>query len=73
MVVTYQFKLFLTGDKKHNGILMSPLLLVVETVSNYWLNTKQIREHLYSTYAKFSEKLMFLATWYARVRVRTKG
>ena len=31
MVVTYYIKLFLTGADRHNGILKSLLLLVVET------------------------------------------
>ena len=33
MVVTYYVKLLLTGANKHNGILMSLLLLVAETVN----------------------------------------
>ena len=32
MVVTYYIKLFCTGADKHNGILMSLLLLVTETI-----------------------------------------
>ena len=32
MVVTYYIKLFYMGSDRHNGILMSLLLLVVETV-----------------------------------------
>ena len=31
MVITYYIKLFRTGPDKHNGILMSLLLLVAET------------------------------------------
>ena len=37
MVVTYYIKLFRTGSDRHNGILMSLLLLVAETVSNHIL------------------------------------
>ena len=32
MVVTYYIKLFRTGAERHNGILMSLLLLVAETI-----------------------------------------
>ena len=32
MVVTYYIKLFYTGADRHNGILMSVLLLVAETI-----------------------------------------
>ena len=32
MVVTYYIKLFRTGADRHNGILMSLLLLVAETI-----------------------------------------
>ena len=31
-----------------------------------------IRDHPFSAYAKFSEKLTFLTTWYAHVRVRIR-
>ena len=31
------------------------------------------RGHLLRTYAKFSEKLIFLTPWYAHVRVRIRG
>ena len=40
MVVTYYIKLFRTGADRHNGILMSHLLLVAETkmdVMSCWL------------------------------------
>ena len=33
MVVTYYIKLFRTGSDRHNGILMSLLLLVAETIN----------------------------------------
>ena len=33
MAVTYYIKLFRTGTDRHNGILMSLLLLVVETIN----------------------------------------
>ena len=33
MVVTYYIKLFQMGDSRHNGILMSLLLLVAETIT----------------------------------------
>ena len=33
MVVTYYIKLFQTGADRHNGVLMSLLLLVAETIS----------------------------------------
>ena len=36
MVITYYIKLFRTGADRHNGILMSLLLLVAET-TNYRL------------------------------------
>ena len=32
MVVTYYIKLFRSGAERHNGILMSLLLLVAETI-----------------------------------------
>ena len=40
----------------------------------FWRSQKNLRrDHSFSTYAKFSEKLTFLAPWYAHVRVRIKG
>ena len=37
MVVTYYIKLFRTGAERHNGILMSLLLIVAETIKfNYY-------------------------------------
>ena len=33
----------------------------------------KIGDHSFSTYAKFSEKLIFLTPWYAHVRVRIRG
>ena len=35
--------------------------------------TKVHRVHLFSTYAKFLEKLTFLTPWYAHERVRIGG
>ena len=35
--------------------------------------THLVRGHLFSTYAKFSEKLTFLTPWYAHVCARIKG
>ena len=32
-----------------------------------------VRNHLFSTYATFSEKLAFLAPWYAHISVRIRG
>ena len=40
MIVTYNIKLFRTGADRHNGILMSLLLLVAETIKK----KTQIRE-----------------------------
>ena len=38
MFVTYYIKLFRTGADIHNGILMSLLLLVTETISDFeWM------------------------------------
>ena len=34
MVVTYYIKLFRTGADRHNGVLISLLLLVAETINN---------------------------------------
>ena len=43
MVVTYYIKLFRTGDNRHNGILMSLLLLVAETkIKNKKIKIKTI-------------------------------
>ena len=36
MVVTYYVKLFRTGADRRNGILMSLLLLVAETIRKTW-------------------------------------
>ena len=38
MVVTYYIKLFQTGIDRHNGILMSLLLLVVEATMKFPAN-----------------------------------
>ena len=44
IVVTYYIKLFRTGDDRHNGILMSLLLLVAETIKSIFrhFSSKQI-------------------------------
>ena len=49
MVITFYIKLFRTGADKHNGILMSLLLLVAETIRKF-LNTKSryLLPHNYS-------------------------
>ena len=41
MVVTYYIKLFRTGADRHNGILMSLLLLVAETIRS----TQGLKKH----------------------------
>ena len=46
MVVTYYIKLFRTGADRHNGILMSLLLLVAETIISYDTNLKVIKRKL---------------------------
>ena len=38
MIVTYYIKLFRTGTDRHNGILMSLLLLVVEATMKFPAN-----------------------------------
>ena len=38
MVVTYYIELFRTWTERRNGILMSILLLVAETVNHKWSN-----------------------------------
>ena len=38
IVITYYIKLFCTGADRHNGILMSLLLLVTETIRLYYIN-----------------------------------
>ena len=43
MVVTYYIKLFRTGADRHNGILMSLLLLVAETKMRTTTRTKYRR------------------------------
>ena len=39
----------------------------------YWQISFTIRDHSFSTYTKFSEKLTFLTPWYAQVRFRIRG
>ena len=39
MVVTYYIKLLRTTADRHNGILMSLLLLIAETKMNFYINT----------------------------------
>ena len=46
MVVTYYIKLFRTVADRHNGILMSLLLLVAETIISYDTNLKVIKRKL---------------------------
>ena len=48
MVVTYYNKLFRTGANRHNGILVSLLLLVAETISNASTNNETSAEVLYN-------------------------
>ena len=38
----------------------------------HWKKWGTIRDHSFSTYAKFSEKITFLTHWYAHVRVRIR-
>ena len=46
MVVTYYIKIFRTGANRHNGILMSLLLLVARTInSNNKNNKKSIKSY----------------------------
>ena len=46
MVVTYYIKIFCTGANRHNGILMSLLLLVARTInSNNKNNKKSIKSY----------------------------
>ena len=47
MVVTYYIKLFLTGADRHNGILMSLLLLVAETIKN--MHCMMLSNHIADT------------------------
>ena len=49
MVVTYYIKLFRTGADRHNGILMSLLLLVAETTNNLSWSKMQILESFRNT------------------------
>ena len=52
MVITYYIKLFRTGADRHNGILMSLLLLVAEAIINQgsenWTTQKWGQPKLYS-------------------------
>ena len=41
MVVTYYIKLYRTGADRHNGVLMSLLLLVAETMKEICLKQKK--------------------------------
>ena len=43
MVVTYYIKLFRTGADRHNGILMSLLFLVAETI-NFLMNSEKKKD-----------------------------
>ena len=49
MVVTFYIKLFRTGADRHNGILMSLLLLVAETTNNLSWSKMQILESFRNT------------------------
>ena len=73
MVVTYCIKLFRTGADRHNGILMSRLILVAETIMKmkithirvtnlaYFLTDTQNKEKylLNDLYEKFRNKVSF--------------
>ena len=54
MVVTYYIKLFRTGADRHNGIVISLLFLVAETISKG-------KSKIYS-----SEKLTFSKVWFSQ-------
>ena len=56
MVVTYYIKLFRTGADRHNGILMSPLHLVAETIIKIKKKQKQER-------SKFSKEKFQTVIW----------
>ena len=49
MVVTYYVKPFRTGADRHNGILMSLLLLVAETIMFTLFNTPLLYELAFQT------------------------
>ena len=70
MVVTYYIKLFRTGADRHNGILMSRLILVAETIMKmkithirvtnlaYFLTDTQNKKYLLNDlYEKFRNKV----------------
>ena len=44
MVVTYHIKVFQTGANRHNGISMSLLLLVAETIKSSEVKTIKVRK-----------------------------
>ena len=62
MVVTCYIKLFQAGADRHNGILMSLLLLVAETKNffNIFLKNKIIREIIDCCSKKFVSKGSFI-------------
>ena len=47
MVVTYCIKLFQTGADRHDGILLSLLLLVAETNTNDFITVSFIQKGMY--------------------------
>ena len=54
MVVTYYIKLFRTGSDRHNGILMSLLLLVAETIM---INKVSLLCKLYNCKSKATNRI----------------
>ena len=69
MVVTYYVKLFRIGTDRHNGILMSLLLLVTETIDNhqfcwfpsYGISVRTFLQNMNEKYISFYKENSFLS------------
>ena len=57
---------------KHTIVRYSFFYIVHEAVY-LLMNWQERSDHLFSPFAKFSEKLTFLFPWYADLRVRIRG
>ena len=62
MVITYYIKLFLTGADRHNRILMSLLLLVVETIKMTEVNIYEYVIFVANSYSLVIMKILRFST-----------
>ena len=73
-VVTYYIKLFRSGADRHNGFLISLLLLVVETIRNifhYLCKTSSCQKY-FQIWKWIDQQILFLRSCFYKYKVKKK-